>query len=214
MRIFVAGCFVLAFLVPAAARASSIFVFTTNTSSLSGTGYIDLQYNALSGAGYSVASITSFSTDGTLGGCVPASACLTGDASGNLASTVTIGNGALDNSSYNDYAEAITFGTFVRFLVTLSGPPGGTVDSLFVLTYYNSDYSQYLLSADPNGASATLDIKPDGTVLIQTYPAAGGSYDTTLGSSVPEPVSVFTALAGLVLLAGGRFRIGRLTRLR
>ena len=50
MRIFVAGCFVLAFLVPAAARASSIFVFTTNTSSLSGTGYIDLQYNALSGA--------------------------------------------------------------------------------------------------------------------------------------------------------------------
>jgi hypothetical protein len=213
IRIFVAGCFALAFLAPAAARASSIFVFTTDTSSLSGSGYIDLEYTANVGAGASTATITGFSTNGSLGG--PATISLAGDASGNLASTVAILNGVLNNSGFNDYNQAITFGTFLTFQVTLSDPVGGTATdtSTFVVSYYASDDLTPVLSTDSRGASATLIIQPNGTVLIQTYQAGGGSYDTTLGS-VPEPVSVFTALAGLVLLAGGQFRIDRLTKHR
>jgi hypothetical protein len=207
MRIFVAGCFVLAFLAPAAARASSIFVFTTDTSSLSGSGYIDLQYTANAGAGASTATITNFLTNGSLGGAATIS--LVGDASGDLASTVTILNGALNSSGYNDYNQAISFGTFLTFQVALFDPVGGTANSTFALSYYASDDSTPVLSTDLKGASATLTIYPNGSVLVQTYPAASGSYDTTLGS-VPEPASALTLLGGLVLLAGctapARFR--------
>ena len=200
MRIFVAGCFVLAFLAPAAARAGSIFVFTTNTSSLSGSGYIDLQYNGNAGAGASTATITGFSTNGSLGG--PATISLVGDASGNLASAVTILNGVLNSSGYNDYNQAISFGAFATFQVTLSDPVGGTVTdtSAFIVSYYGSDDETALLSTDPSGASALLTVEPNGTVLVQTYQASGGGYDTTLGS-VPEPSPPLTLLAGLVLLA-------------
>ena len=209
IRTFVAGCFVLAFLEPAATLAGSMFVVITDTSSLSGSGYIDLQYNANAGAGASTATITNFLTNGSLGGAATIS--LVGDASGNLASTVTILNGALNSSGYNDYNEAITFGTFVTFNVTLSDPVGGTANSAFIVSYYASDDATPVLSTDLTGDSALLTIEPNGTVLVQTYQAAGGSYDTTIGSgSVPEPSSVLTLLAGLVLLAGcaapARFR--------
>jgi len=198
MRIFVAGCFVLAFLAPAAARAGSVFFFATDTSSLSGSGYIDLQYNANAGAGASTATITDFLTNGSLGGAATIS--LVGDASGNLASTVTILNGALDSSGYNDYNEAITFGTFATFEVALSNPVGGTANSAFILSYYASDDATPVFSTDLTGASALLTVEPNGTVLVQTYRSASGSYDTTLGST-PEPSSALTLLGGLVLLA-------------
>jgi hypothetical protein len=194
-----AGCVVLAFLAPSAARAGSVFVFSTDTSSLSGSsGYIDLQYNANAGAGASTATITDFLTNGSLGSA--ATILLTGDASGDLASTVTILNGALDSSGYNDYNEAITFGTYTSFQVTLSDPVGGTANSAFLVSYYASDDSTPVLSTDPSGASALLTVEPSGTVLVQTYQASGGSQDTTLGSA-PEPSSPLTLLAGLVLLA-------------
>ena len=212
MQVFVAGCFVLAFLAPAAARASSVFVIETNTSSLSGSGYIDLQYNANAGAGASTATITDFSTNGSLGGAATIS--LVGDASGNLASTVTILNGALNDSGYNDYNEAITFGTFIEFLVTLSAPVGGTTNSAFIVSYYASDDSTPVLSTNPSGASALLTVEPNGTVLTATYADASGAYDSTINgsSSVPEPSSVLFAAAGMALLAGGAVRNRRPAR--
>ena len=207
-RISAAGCFVLALLAPATARGDAIYIIRTNTSTLqSGSGFIDLQYNGLANAGASTATITGFSSDGSLGGCVPASACVIGDASGDLASTLVIENGALNNSGLNDYDEAITFGTFVEFTVVLSGPPGGTANSGFALIYYNSDYTVNLLSAELSGVSATLTIQPDGGVLASTYQADDGKYYTTITegsepSSVPEPSSALAIVAGLALLAG------------
>jgi hypothetical protein len=207
MRVFVAGCFALVVLAPGAARADTTFIVETDTSPIltefgSGyTGYVDLQYNALSGAGLSTATITEFSSDGTLGGCVPESSCVTGDASGDLSSTVTIGNGALDNSSYNDFNEAITFGTFVDFVVTLSGPPGGTNSSTFTLSYFETDDSTPLLSADPTGASGTITIQPSGAVATETYKAADNNYYTTI-TMAPEPSSALPLGAVLLLAAG------------
>jgi hypothetical protein len=183
-----------------------IFVINTNTSSISGTsGYIDVQYNGLAGAGASTATITLFSTDGTLGG--PATISVIGDASGSLATTVILENGALDSSGLNDYDEAITFGTYTQFQVALSSPLGGTANSGFALIYYNSDYSVSLLSSDISGASAALTVEPNGTVVTETYADAGGKYYTTVTnesepSPVPEPSSFFAVGAGLALLAG------------
>jgi len=194
---------VLALLAPATARGDAIYIIRTNTSTLAGSsGYIDLQYNGLLNAGASTATITGFSTDGSLDGII-----LDGDASGDLAHTVVIQNGALNNSGLNDYDEAITFGTFVEFTVVLSGPPGGTANSGFALIYYNSDYTVNLLSAELSGVSATLTIQPDGGVLASTYQADDGKYYTTITegsepSSVPEPASALAIAAGLALLAG------------
>jgi len=201
-----ATCFALTLLAPAGARASSVFLIETNTSSLAGlSGYIDLQYEGNAGAGASTATITGFSTNGSLGG--PATISLMGDASGNLASTVTILNGALNSSGYNDYNQAITFGMFTAFEVALSGPVGGTANSGFALSFYASDDMTNWLSTDPSGASAALTVEPDGTVLPVTYADDGGDYDTTVTnesgpSPVPEPSSFFAVGAGLALLAG------------
>lgn len=199
-----ATCFTLILLAPAGARASSIFLIKTDTSSLSGSGYIDLQYEGNAGAGASVASISGFSTNGSLGG--PATISLMGDASGDLASSVVIMNGALSGSGYNDYNEAITFGTFTEFEVALSNPVGGVANSAFTLSYYASDDATPVLSTDLSGASASLTVEPDGTVLPVTYADDSGNYDTTVTnesgpSPVPEPSSFFAVGAGLALLA-------------
>jgi hypothetical protein len=213
--VLLAACFALAMLAPAGARASSIFFVETNTSSLTGSGYIDLQYEGNAGAGASTATITGFSTNGILGG--PATISLMGDASGNLTSTVTILNGALNSSGYNDYNQALTFGTFTAFEVVLSDPVGGTANSGFALSFYASDDMTNLLSTDPSGASALLTVEPDGTVIPATYPDAGGAVDTivTRGSEpspVPEPPSFWGVGAGLALLAGGVARTRFLCR--
>jgi hypothetical protein len=197
-------CFALTLLAPAGAHANSIFLIETNTSSLTGSGYIDLQYEGNAGAGASTATITGFSTNGSLGG--PATISLVNDASGNLASSVTILNGALTSSGYNDYNEAITFGTFTEFEVALSNPVGGTMNSSFSLSFYASDDATPVLSTDLSGASAALTVEPDGTVLTETYADAAGKYDTTVTnesgpSPVPEPSSFFAVGAGLALLA-------------
>lgn len=213
-RIFVPGCFVLALLAPTAARAGSIFIIETDTSPIladfgSGyTGYIDLQFNANAGADFATATIFGFSSDGSL----TAPTYLIGDASGNLATTVTIGNGALDASGYNDYNQAFTFGTFVKFEITLAGPAlnasGNTAGSAFSLSFYGSDDETNLLSTDLSGASAMLDIEPSGTVTPFTYAAGDNNVYTTI-TAVPEPRSVLLLAAGLLLLAAGasiRFR--------
>lgn len=199
-------CFTLTLLAPAGARASSIFIIETDTSSLSGSsGYIDLQYEGNAGAGSSIATITGFSTDGSLGS--PATISLMGDASGDLASSVTILNGALTSSGYNDYNEALTFGTFTEVEVALSNPVGGTMNSAFTLSFYASDDATPVLSTYLSGASASLTVEPDGTVLTETYADDAGKYDTTVTygsgpSPVPEPSSFYFVGAGLALLAG------------
>jgi hypothetical protein len=106
-----------------------------------------------------------FRRTGVLGG--PATISLMGDASGNLTSTVTILNGALNSSGYNDYNQALTFGTFTAFEVVLSDPVGGTANSGFALSFYASDDGTPVLSTDPSGASALLTVEPDGTVMTR-----------------------------------------------
>lgn len=197
-------CFALILLAPAVAHAGSIFLIETNTSSLTGSGYIDLQYEGNAGAGASTALITGFSTNGNLGG--PATISLMGDASGNLSSSVVIMNGALNGSGLNEFNQAITFGTFTEFMVALSNPVGGIANSGFSLSFYASDDETAVLSTDLSGASAMLTVEPDGTVLTKTFADAAGEYDTTVTnesgpSPVPEPSSFYFVGAGLALLA-------------
>ena len=131
--IFLASCFAVGLLLPAPARAGLTALITTNTTSIAGqSGYIDLQFNALSGAALDTVIAFDFATDGALGGCPGTCSGSFGDASGDLLTTVTIGNGAVDNSGVNDFNEGLTFGTFTQFILTIPTPTaGGTADSTF-----------------------------------------------------------------------------------
>lgn len=178
------------------------YFIDTNTSTLSGDqGYIDLQFNALSGAQNATAAIQNFSTNGLLN---PATIVYAGDASGSLAGTVSIANGALHASGYNDYNEALKFGSLTQFEITLSGPalnsPNGSPASTFALSFYAADDSTPLLSDDPSGASATITINPNGSDTIESFPDPNGGLDTRIIASAPEPLSLLLLSLGLLTL--------------
>ncbi len=187
---------------------ASVITFTveTNTSSLAGeSGYIDLQFNGLSGAQSASVAITNFTTTGTL---EPGTIAYVGDASGTLAGTVTIANGASNNSGYNDYNEALTFGSQTEFAITLSGPaisaPNASPSSTFALSFYASDDATPLLSSDPSGASANITINPNGSDTIATF------NNTQVLSSVPEPSPHLILLISSILVIGGSHRPSKL----
>jgi len=200
--IFLASCFAVGLLLPAPARAGLTALITTNTTSIAGqSGYIDLQFNALSGAALDTVIAFDFATDGALGGCPGTCSGSFGDASGDLLTTVTIGNGAVDNSGVNDFNEGLTFGTFTQFILTIPTPTaGGTADSTFTLSFFASDDATPLLSADALGRSATFTVDPSGAVSLLTYQDSMSNFDTTVGI-IPEPSSFALALGAISALA-------------
>jgi hypothetical protein len=210
-RGLVSACFAIA-LLPPAAHAGAVFSVYTDTSSIANqSGYIDLWFSYFAGAYDGTASITSFSTDGVLGSC--GAGCTTHDASGELPGVVTISNGAPGGFLDDDYFQAITFGSYISFELTFSGPaltaPGALGSSTFTLTYYDGivNYNP-LLSADLSGASARLTIQPDNTIAREVFAAADGSFYTTLNSvpdnpSTPEPSSLALIGGGMLALAAG-----------
>jgi hypothetical protein len=187
---------------PAWSASVITFTFETDTSSLAGeSGYIDLQFNALSGAQSATAAITNFTTTGTL---EPGAITYAGDASGNLAGAVTIANGASNNSGYNDYNEALKFGSLTEFTITLSGlalsASNGSPSSTFALSFYASDDATPLLSTDLSGASVAITINPNGSATVATFPNAVGVDDTQLVSSVPEPPPHLMLVIGAIFV--------------
>ena len=203
--------FLTALLASTPAWPASVITFTveTNTSSLAGeSGYIDLQFNGLSGAQSASVAITNFTTTGIL---ELGTITYAGDASGTLAGTVNIANGASNNSGYNDYNEALTFGSQTEFTIALSGPAisasNGSPSSTFALSFYASDDTTPLLSGDPSGASADITINPNGSETVSNFPAAGGLDDTRVVSSVPEPSPNFMLVIGGAMLIIVNWRI-------
>jgi len=202
--VFATGCFAFALLAPAA-HADAIFSIDTNTSSITGqSGYMDFAFSYYDGAAGAIATITAFSSDATLGGC--SAGCLTGDVSGELPGTVVVSNGAPAGPIDDLYEEPVIWGTYIEFVVTLSGPglstSGETASSTFALTYYDSLYDP-LLSADASGASAMLTVEPDQSVSTETFADTNGGFDTTLAANSPAPEPSSWLLFGCGLLGAG-----------
>lgn len=187
-------------LAAAPAQAASLtYQVHVDTTSLSGTqGYLDLQFNpggldALA----ATASVTSFNPyDSTL---IPPAA-LTGDVSGELPADVTLGN----SGGFNDYFQELTFGSQLSFVLTLTGdalspastPLSGTAFSLLL---FAADGFTPLLTVDPDGRLASLQIGPTGAVSVETFAVAQGGVraaTVTAAAAVPEP-------SMLLLMAGG-----------
>jgi hypothetical protein len=170
----------------------TFYQITTDTSSIAGTsGYLDFQFNPGPGTTQAAtATVVGFSSDGTLGGFPQ----LTGDAAGALPGDVVLNN----TDQFNDYFEGFQFGEAVAFRVAFSGPavtsPDGISNSgsTFAFSLYAADQVTPLLTSDPSGAVAGVDVNLDGTIT----PTSLSGVATV--APAPEPGSALLLVAGLL----------------
>ena len=200
VRVLASGCLILGFIGSAPARADLIFNVSVDTSTLgSQNGYLDFQFNpGDSSAEAATATVTLFHT---AGGILAQPAFLTGDAAGSLPGTLTFDNGTV----YNDAFQGFTYGTSFSFTLTLSGPavdfPGGTAGSAFAVSLYAADGITPLLTTDPNGSVATVDLNATGSASIYTFPQSPTDNTpaaSVTASAVPEPTTATLTLISLL----------------
>jgi len=171
--------------------ASSAFAdfsynFNVDTSSLNGqAGYIDLQFNPGIGNGAASAAITNFTSDAALGAAV-----LTGAVTGTLPAAVTISN----TTGYNDYFQALTFGSNTNFALNLSGASGNS----FYLSFLDSTGNNPVLTNDQvNGYATVIDVNANGAAVTNN------SNQVTV-TATPIPAAAYLFGSGLMGLVGIR----------
>lgn len=180
-------------------------------------GYIDLELNAgISGALPVTATVFNFS-GAVLNPEDPNNDAI-GDVSGSLPNTLSI-----VNSTSNDYFEGLTFSDLLTFDVTLlgsgvdlAGDAGGASGTIFQLSFIDSTSSYNLFSSDPSGATAIVEMAPDGSVSADALPNERGvSSDASVSMVTPEPgtLSLF-ACGGLAMALFALGRDNRRSRLR
>jgi hypothetical protein len=172
------------------AQADS-FNITVNTSGLQGTsGYLDFQFNP-GNTPFDAASatITGFTTDGTLGAALPN----IGDVSGALPGQVVINN----TDVLNEYTQGVTYGSFFDVTVNLTIPAvSGTAvgGSSFTLDVEDSDFNSLL------GSFPAVEIDLDATT---GQPSVTNNTDGAASVvATPEPDSLWLmglGFAGLVV---------------
>lgn len=176
------------------AWADTRFHASINTAAWAGnSGWLDFQFNpGQNPAPAAQVRISNFS--GNFGSQL----FLEGQASGNLASGFTLGNG----SAFNDLFHAIQLGGSFGFDLTFSGDvfsTPGQVGTTFSLGLLAGDQQSYL--GNPDGALFQIDLMPAdaGTPASTTLSLLGGQSIATV-SAVPEPESYALMLAGLGLV--------------
>lgn len=183
---------------------------TVDTTSLDQEyGYLFVQFNpGPGGAALASATVTNFFTDGTLNPNDPLNGP-SGDVSGSLPGTLILTNDQFPNY----YLEGFTYGNSIQFDVMLSGPglnsPGtSSSGSSFAFSLEDSTSYNPLLTTDPNGSVLTINVNPDATTSVETFPQSptdntpAASAFLPPQSSVPAPPSLVLFLvavpAGLV----------------
>jgi hypothetical protein len=195
--------FVIAAIVFAASSAFADISYLVNvdTSSLqqsATSGYLYLNYTPGDQAPQaSTATVSSFSTTGTLG-AQDFSFLGNGSAvSGTLPSSVTFAN----TNQTNDYNQAITFGSNLSFVLTLSGATTANSDASGVFNLYLfSDVagSTPLLTGD--GLMASIGLNNNGSSAILS------TSSQTQAQATPIPAAAWLLGSGLMGLAGIRRR--------
>jgi hypothetical protein len=199
---------IAALCVHATARAQTDYDVTINTSSLAGTGST-LTFDFLSGGGTqsNSATISGFSTDGTLvSGGVDS-----GSVTGALPGTATLTNA----SFFNELQQGTTLGSTISFQVdlTANAPTGGSLPDTFSMFLLDPTASYSLINTnDPTGSDSLLTVQVDGTStgnvgVFSSSGLSGPSVPVSISAAIaPAPVpeiDASTALSALTLLLGG-----------
>ncbi len=194
-------------------RAAFDYIVTIQTSplanpALSGNGpfSLDLQLNYGSGPFGNNATVNNFSFGG---GSATGAPTLSGSASGNLNSAVTLSDNGVNG--FNEFFQSFTPGSTLSFEVALSGNPTTTTPDNFAVAILDNTGGQ-IVTTDPNdGLSlATFEIGSFGAITTHAYSGIDntdpnnlvdlGDYSGVTVSIVPVP-EPSTIAAGLLALA-------------
>lgn len=172
------------------AGAAGSYHVEIDTSSLSGTGYLDFSFlAAVAEAPSATATLSNFS--GALGALVSQD----GAVSGSLATTAVFGNTAF----YNDLFHSVALGGKFGFDIVFGGAYLGTLSgdgSTFGVALYDASNAAY---PGYEGNLVQFDLSPlsaSGAASIATR--AGGMASI---AAVPEPAEWLLLMAGLLVLA-------------
>lgn len=179
-----------------AGMVSSIWFVSVDTTSLAGTTGA-IEYSFIPGdltASPATATITAFTTDGTLGG----TPMVSGDVTGTLPAPVI----AMNDQTFNDYFETFTYGSQLSFFVTLaaSAPSSIPIDTTFSFFLYDQNGNPISNSSSPSGEA--LDLNIDGLTGVATLVGYFPPPPIVVLAGVPEPSGVLLLGLGGAVLAG------------
>lgn len=163
--------------------------FTIDTSSFVGSSGAVVFDFIDGGSPANVATVSNFSTDGTLG-----SAFIIGDVSGTLLGAVQFG----DQQFFNELLQELVFGTSFTFsLSTTSGAADqASLPDGFSVFLLDSNGNSIVQSSDPTGANAIFLVSLGEAVPLKVFSANL----VTVQNSVPEPSSIELVAASLIIL--------------
>ena len=173
------------------AHAGSItYQIVVNTSALSGTtGYLDFQFNpGNTPFDPGSATLSGFTSDGTLGAALPDLGVVTGTLPGQV---------VIDNTDLpNEYTQAFTYGSFFDVFVTLNVPVSGTATggNSFTLDAEDSSFNPLLSSSFP---AVEIDLNATtGSPTVINNTSGSASVNVT-----PEPATFALLGMGLAFVA-------------
>jgi hypothetical protein len=191
----------LAFSSMVATATPVVYQFVIDTSSLSGNGFLDIQFNRSSVLTEpATASFSNFTMgSGSLGGA-PVNTVGVGSDLPGLVISLT--------EDLNQTLQPVIWGNQISFLVTLAGTllensdPNAADGAQFSVSLLNATQTDFLLGGGP---LAGVDIFPGG-FGGGTFPFNNGAPGIVSISEVPEPATFLMIGAGLVALGVTRRR--------
>jgi hypothetical protein len=183
-----------------AAASPITYTVSVNTAAISGTtGFLDFDLAPGNDSQSAFATISNFSTTGTLSGGPQVNGAVTGT----LPGTLTIGN----STQFNDYFQGFTYGTSIAFKLAFSGPALSSPDktstsgSTFAFAMFDSTGANPLLTSDPNGNTFLVGVNLDGSTTVTNFlTASGGMPPATIVAAVPEPSTLALAVLDALVL--------------
>ena len=199
-----------------AGRADQVWTVSLDTSQLATdyTGPFALDFELIGSNGNTV-TLSNFSFGG--GSAGPGLAFLTGGASGDLGSSVSLNDSA---NFFSDFNQQFVPGRTLIFTLDSSlvpPPSAGTPDNFSMVIFeaydpvngYNPNTGMGgtpIPTADPSGADTffNFNVNGPGSTTVSSYPSSSGDIPITVtpASVVPEPSSALILLIGVLGLSG------------